>query len=121
MEEILRQLREEEIGRTLAMLEGRFRKMLEQEIRVYEGTLRLHKIPESNPHALWEVLDPVSPDNNIVRNWKGYEIDELAEWLETARDIWPRVTRCDEQGKDAESLHHLVDLFGNPIKHHCGD
>ena len=45
LEEILRQLREEELERMLALLEGRFRRMLEMELRVYEGTLRLAKTP----------------------------------------------------------------------------
>ncbi len=45
LEQILRQLREEEIERVLAMLEGRFRKMLEMQRDVYEGTVRLDKIP----------------------------------------------------------------------------
>ena len=45
LEEILRQLREEEMARTLAMLEARFRKMLDQQIEVYEGTKRLDKWP----------------------------------------------------------------------------
>jgi hypothetical protein len=43
LERILRQLREEEVERTLAMLEGRFRKMLEVQIRIYEDTIRLDK------------------------------------------------------------------------------
>ncbi|MBT7919412.1 MAG: hypothetical protein HN617_17905, partial [Planctomycetaceae bacterium] len=47
LEEILRQLREEELERMLALLEGRFRKMLEMELKVYEGTLQLSKIPKS--------------------------------------------------------------------------
>lgn len=46
LEAILRQLREEEIERTLAMLEGRFRKMLQMQIEVYEGTVRLDRVPE---------------------------------------------------------------------------
>ena len=46
LEEILRQLREEEIERTLTMLETRFRKMLQMQRDVYEGTLRLDKIPQ---------------------------------------------------------------------------
>ena len=46
LEEILRQLREEEMSRTLAMLEGRFRKMLEAQIEVYEGTKRIDKVPQ---------------------------------------------------------------------------
>jgi hypothetical protein len=45
LEEILRQLREEEIARILAMLESRFRKMLQMQEEVYEGTVRLDKIP----------------------------------------------------------------------------
>ena len=45
LEAILRQLREEEIGRTLAMLESRFRKMLELQNQVNTGTKRLDKVP----------------------------------------------------------------------------
>ncbi len=46
LEEILRQLREEEIERVLVMLEGRFRKMLQLQAEVYEGTIGLDRIPE---------------------------------------------------------------------------
>jgi len=46
LERILRQLREEEVERMLALLEGRFRKMLEVQIRIYEDTIRLDKVPE---------------------------------------------------------------------------
>lgn len=45
LEEILRQLREEEIERVLALLEGRFRRMLEMELKVQDGTVRLSKTP----------------------------------------------------------------------------
>jgi len=45
LEQILRQLREEEVQRVLAMLEARFRKMLEMQRDVYDGTVRLDKIP----------------------------------------------------------------------------
>lgn len=45
LEEILRQLREEELARLLAMLEERFRRMLEMQIEVYEGTKRLDRVP----------------------------------------------------------------------------
>jgi len=48
LEEILRQLREEEVERMLALLESRFRKMLEMELRVYESTKRLDRIPETD-------------------------------------------------------------------------
>ncbi|HTN77653.1 MAG TPA: hypothetical protein VL096_20490 [Pirellulaceae bacterium] len=45
LEEILRQLREEEIERTLAQLETRFRRMLEMQIKVHDATQRLESIP----------------------------------------------------------------------------
>lgn len=45
LEEILRQLREEEVERTLALLEARFRKMLQMENEIYEGTVRLDRVP----------------------------------------------------------------------------
>ncbi len=48
LERILRQLREEEIGRVLAMLEGRFRQMLQMQQEIYEGTLRLDKVPAAD-------------------------------------------------------------------------
>ncbi len=47
LEEILRQLREEEIERVLAMLEARFRKMLQMQEEVYDGTVRLDKVPQA--------------------------------------------------------------------------
>lgn len=46
LEELLRQLREEEMKRLLEYLEARFKKMLEMQIAVYEGTLRLDRVPE---------------------------------------------------------------------------
>jgi len=45
LEKILRQLREEEIERVLAVLKARFMKMLQAQQAVYEGTLRLDKVP----------------------------------------------------------------------------
>ena len=45
LEEILRQLREEEMKRMLAMLEARFRQMLDIQLEVYEGTKRLDAVP----------------------------------------------------------------------------
>lgn len=46
LEQILRQLREEEIERMLALLESRFRKMLDMELRIYEATKRLDRVPQ---------------------------------------------------------------------------
>ncbi len=71
--------------------------------------------------GVWTVLDPVNPDNNVITKWPGYHIDELADWFSRGRDHWARAIRADLQGKDAESLEALVELFGAPVRHHCGD
>ncbi len=47
LERILRQMREEEVERVLALLESRFRKMLEIQVRIYEDTVRLDKVAEA--------------------------------------------------------------------------
>jgi hypothetical protein len=45
LERVLRQLREEELERTLTQLAARFRKMLQQQIEVHEGTVQLDGVP----------------------------------------------------------------------------
>jgi hypothetical protein len=47
LERVLRQLREEEVERVLTQLVARFRKMLEMQTAVYEGTVKLDKVPET--------------------------------------------------------------------------
>jgi hypothetical protein len=47
LERILRQLREEEMERTLTLLAARFRKMLDAQQRVYDSTVRLDKVPKA--------------------------------------------------------------------------
>jgi hypothetical protein len=46
-ERILRQLREEEMERTLASLAARCRKMLELQVAVYDGTVRANRVPQA--------------------------------------------------------------------------
>ena len=46
LERMLRQLREEEMERTLTLLAARFRKMLEVQTAVYDGTVRLDQVAE---------------------------------------------------------------------------
>jgi hypothetical protein len=55
LEEILRQLREEEMGRTLALLESRVRKMLAMQNEVYDGTKRVDKVPQADRDRDFEV------------------------------------------------------------------
>lgn len=45
LERVLRQLREEELERMLTQLAARFRKMLELQNQIYEGTVRLDQVP----------------------------------------------------------------------------
>ena len=51
LEQILRQLREEELERTLVLLEARFRKMLDDQITVYEETQSV-AVSEAPAHEL---------------------------------------------------------------------
>jgi hypothetical protein len=48
LERVLRQLREEEMERTLTQLAARFRRMLELQVAVYDGTVRLDRVPEAD-------------------------------------------------------------------------
>ncbi len=45
LERVLRQLREEEMERTLTLLATRFRKMLDAQTKIYESTKRLDRVP----------------------------------------------------------------------------
>jgi hypothetical protein len=47
LERVLRQLREEEVERTLTQLAARFRKMLDMQTVVYDGTKRLDRVPQA--------------------------------------------------------------------------
>jgi hypothetical protein len=47
LERVLRQLREEEMERTLTLLAARFRKMLDAQLKVYDGTVRLDRVPSA--------------------------------------------------------------------------
>ena len=55
LEEILRQLREEEVERTLAGLETRFRKMMEREIKVRDQTMALDEVQPEQRLADFEI------------------------------------------------------------------
>jgi len=69
----------------------------------------------------WSVIDPVNPDNNIAQRFQGYEVDELGEWFQEARESWSRAISANMMGDDAKSLEHLVELLGNPFKNHCNE
>ncbi|MDC0709617.1 CBASS oligonucleotide cyclase [Stigmatella sp. ncwal1] len=76
-------------------------------------------LPAVNSAALWEVLDPVNLDNNIVSPWNQFQVEELGEWLEKSCDILYRAIAADLRGDEVASMTSLVEFFGNPFKHHC--
>lgn len=76
-------------------------------------------VPAANQQAEWEVLDPVNPGNNVISQWGKLQVDELGEWLEESSDILNRVVAADLRGDDVASMESLVELFGNPFRHHC--
>ena len=55
LERILRQLREEELERMLVLLEARFRKMLDEQVEVYDETKKLDVASEQAPEHELEI------------------------------------------------------------------
>lgn len=47
LERVLRQLREEEMERTLTLLAARFRRMLDAQLKIYEETVRIDHVPQA--------------------------------------------------------------------------
>ena len=74
------------------------------------------KNPKPDPKHYWSVLDPVTADNNVVSSWDKDKVEELAEWLFTAKDTWQRIDRLTNDGEDSKCLDELVKLFGNPFR-----
>ncbi|MDB5243644.1 MAG: hypothetical protein JWP57_4269 [Spirosoma sp.] len=75
--------------------------------------------PTLDQTAEWNVIDPVSPQNNIVKKWSRNEVDEFATWLEKGRDDWSRAIRYCEDGEDTRSMDNMVKILGNAFKNHC--
>ena len=72
----------------------------------------------SKDFTTWSVIDPVNPDNNVVKNWSSLKVNELASWLEHGRDNWSRIIRYDLEGENSKSMDQLIELFGNSFKNH---
>jgi hypothetical protein len=104
---------------TLAAWMGFMTNVVEKRKDVYFDDYIKTAPPASN--GTWMVLDPVNFDNNVVAAWPNYHIDELANWLASARDRLADAIAADLQGDDVASLDALVEVFGNAIKNHGGD
>jgi hypothetical protein len=76
------------------------------------------KTPKPDTTKPWNFLDPVMPDNNIVKSWAGWDVSELADWLTEGAEVMNRAIVADMQGRDADSLAHMQSLFGKIFSSH---
>lgn len=80
-------------------------------------TNSLKGVPVANTGS-WSVLDPVNGENNIVAKWSNFEIQELAEWFEEARDEMLNAMVAFEDERAGDGMNALAAIFGNAIRHH---
>ena len=78
-----------------------------------------YRTPKPDLNKPWNVLDPVMPDNNVVKLWSGWQISELRDWLTEASEIMNRAIVADMQGRDSDSISQMKLLFGNIFSSHC--
>jgi hypothetical protein len=116
LEEILRQLREEEKSLTLASLESRFRKMLSMQLLVYQETLRLDKESEGKDANLIargkqlatqeeEIVQEVDKALVVLRE-EGSSV-AFPEAVEAIREDAAAIVELLDQGKTGELTQTL--------------
>lgn len=116
LEEILRQLREEEKSLTLASLESRFRKMLSMQLLVYQETVRLDKEAEGREANLIargkqlatqedEIVQEVDKALVVLRE-EGSSV-AFPEAVEAIREDAASVVQLLDQGKAGELTQTL--------------
>lgn len=75
--------------------------------------------PASPGNALWQVIDPVNLNNNVVHStWGNIELEEFASWFADARDALSRLVSHEAAGNDGTVDEILAELFGNPVLTH---
>lgn len=75
--------------------------------------------PGAAGNQLWQVLDPVNANNNVVHTqWGNIELDEFASWFAAGRDAFNRLIAHEGAGNDGTVDSILAELFGNPILTH---
>jgi len=92
-----------------------------QRIRVefgdYNSIEPLNKAEQGN--ALWQVIDPVNANNNVVHsNWGNIELSEFASWFADGRDCLSRLIAQEQAGRNGNADDILSNLFGNPVLTH---
>lgn len=116
LEEILRQLREEEKSLTLASLESRFRKMLSMQLLVYQETVRLDKEAEGREANLIargkqlatqedEIVQEVDKALVVLRE-EGSSV-AFPEAVEAIREDAASIVQLLDQGKAGELTQTL--------------
>ena len=108
LEEILRQLREEEIGRMLAMLEARFRQMLAIQEEVYEGTVRLDKVPLAQRTHSHEI------EASRLSGRESQIVVELDKALLLLRDDGTAVAFLEAAGQMRDDVGQVVEAWPKP-------
>jgi hypothetical protein len=67
----------------------------------------------------WAIIDPVNSANNVIpATWGNLHLKEIVDWFENARDHWGRVIAYEIADDNVASQRTLLDIFGNPFKHH---
>jgi hypothetical protein len=75
--------------------------------------------PPPQGNQLWQILDPVNANNNVVHSsWGNIEIDEFASWFAAGRDALSRVIAHENAGNDGIVDDILAELFGTAILTH---
>ena len=116
LEEILRQLREEEKSLTLASLESRFRKMLSMQLLVYQETVRLEKEADGKDANLIargkqlatseeEIVQEVDKALVVLRE-EGSSV-AFPEAVEAIREDAASIVQLLDQGKPGELTQTL--------------
>lgn len=74
---------------------------------------------EAKGNPLWQVIDPVNINNNVVHvTWGNIELQEFASWFAVARDALSRLVAHERAGNDGVVDDILADLFGSPVLIH---
>lgn len=103
LEKILRQLREEEIERMLALLESRFRKMLEMQLKVYQSTKTLDEIPSQRRNRQVDIrAGKLSLDERRI-------VIEADKALALLREEGSSVAFPETVGQMREDMQQVVD------------
>ena len=102
LEEILRQLREEEMKRLLAMLEARFQKVLQIQREIYDGTVRLDKIPVVERSHAYEI------DTGRLSNREAEIVMEVEKALSLLRQEGSSVAMPEAVQQVHDDMQQLV-------------